>query len=206
MSFERNVFVNCPFDKRFLRLLRPLLFTISYLELIPRIALERTDSGESRLDKIVQLIRESKYSIHDLSRSEAGAVGELYRLNMPFELGLDYGCRLLGLPKFRQKKTLVLESVPHRYKAAISDLSGADIECHYNKPYKVIGVVRNWLKSICLPTAAGPARIEAAFTKFMTDDYNALTAEGFSAADVATLPIGETIDRMQKWVEASRNA
>ena len=56
MSFERNVFVNCPFDKRFLRLLRPLLFTIIYLKLIPRIALERTDSGESRLDTIVQLI------------------------------------------------------------------------------------------------------------------------------------------------------
>lgn len=86
MSFERNVFVNCPFDERFLPLLRPLLFTIIYLDLSPRIALERTDSGESRLDKILQLIRESKYSIHDLSRSEAAAVGELYRLNMPFDL------------------------------------------------------------------------------------------------------------------------
>jgi hypothetical protein len=73
MGFERNVFVNCPFDKRFQPLLRPLLFTIIYLGLQPRIALERTDSGESRLDKILELIRESKYSIHDLSRSEANA-------------------------------------------------------------------------------------------------------------------------------------
>ena len=206
MSFERNVFVNCPFDERFLPLLRPLLFTIIYLDLSPRIALERTDSGESRLDKILQLIRESKYSIHDLSRSEAAAVGELYRLNMPFELGLDYGSRLLGSARFRQKKTLVLESIPHRYKAAISDLSGADVECHYDEPYKVIGVVRNWLKSTCLPTAAGPARIEAAFTKFMTDDYNALTTEGFSAVDIAALPTGELIERMQRWVAASRDA
>ena len=206
MSFERNVFVNCPFDERFLPLLRPLLFTIIYLDLSPRIALERTDSGESRLDKILQLIRESKYSIHDLSRSEAAAVGELYRLNMPFELGLDYGSRLLGSARFRQKKTLVLESIPHRYKAAISDLSGADVECHYDEPYKVIGVVRNWLKSTCLPTAAGPARIEAAFTKFMTDDYNALTTEGFSAVDIAALSTGELIERMQRWVAASRDA
>jgi hypothetical protein len=206
MSFERSVFVNCPFDERFLPLLRPLLFTIIYLDLNPRIALERTDSGESRLEKIVQLIRESKYSIHDLSRSEAGAVGELYRLNMPFELGLDFGCRLFGSAKFRQKVTLVLESKPHRYKAAISDLSGADIECHYDEPYKVIGVVRNWLKSVCLLAAAGPARIEAAFTQFMTQDYNALTGEGFSAADIAALPIGELIERMRTWVVTSRDA
>ncbi len=206
MGFERNVFVNCPFDDQFLPLLRPLLFTIIYLDLNPRIALERTDSGESRLDKIVQLIRESKYSVHDLSRSEAGAVGELYRLNMPFELGLDFGCRLFGSPRSRQKKTLVLESIPHRYKAAISDLSGADVECHHDEPYKVIGVVRNWLKSSCLPAAVGPARVEAAFTRFMTDDYNALTDEGFSAADIAALPIGELIERMQNWVEASRHS
>jgi hypothetical protein len=124
MGFERNVFVNCPFDKRFQPLLRPLLFTIIYLGLQPRIALERTDSGESRLDKILELIRESKYSIHDLSRSEANAAGELYRLNMPFELGLDHGCRTFGQAKFRDKRALVLEAEPHRYKAAISDLSG----------------------------------------------------------------------------------
>ena len=204
MSYDSNVFVNCPFDERFLPLLRPLLFTIIYLDLNPRIALERTDSGESRLEKIVQLIRESKYSIHDLSRSEANAAGELYRLNMPFELGLDHGCRLFGSAKFRQKMSLVLESKPHRYKAAISDLSGADIECHHDEPYKMIGVVRNWLKSVCLPTAVGPARIEAAFTQFMTEDYNALTNEGFAVADIAALPIGELLERMRKWVAALR--
>jgi hypothetical protein len=203
MSYERNVFVNCPFDERFLPLLRPLLFTIIYLDLNPRIALERTNSGESRLEKIVQLIRESKYSIHDLSRSEANAVGELYRLNMPFELGLDYGCRLFGSAKLRQKMTLVLEAKPHRYKAAISDLSGADIECHYDEPYRIIGVVRNWLKNVCLPAAAGPARIEAAFTQFMTEDYNALTSEGFAPSDIAALPIGELLERMRQWVVPS---
>ena len=205
MGYDRNVFVNCPFDDRYLPLLRPLLFTIIYLELNPRIALERTDSGESRLEKIIDLIKESKYSIHDLSRSEANAAGELYRLNMPFELGLDYGSRLFGPPKFRQKMALVLESKPHRYRAAISDLSGADVECHYDEPYKVIGVVRNWLKSACLPAADGPARIEAAFTQFMTEDYNALSGQGFSSPDIAALPIGELIDRMQSWASVLRS-
>lgn len=201
MPYETNVFINCPFDKEYVPLLRPLLFTVLYLGLTPRIALERSDSGESRLEKIVQLIRESKYSIHDLSRSEAAAAGELYRLNMPFELGIDYGCRIFGRPGHRQKVTLVLESVPHRYKAAISDLSGADVECHDNEPYKIFRVVRHWLKNVCVDTAPGPSQIEAAFTQYMTDDYEALTGEGFSSADIEALPIGELIERMENWLE-----
>lgn len=200
MSFNRNVFVNCPFDERFLPLLRPLLFTVIYLGLTPRIALERTDSGESRLDKIIDLIRESRYAIHDLSRCEAGAAGEIYRLNMPFELGLDFGAREFGAPRLKRKRTLVLESKPHRYKAAISDLSGADIECHNDEPYKVITVVRNWLKSVGLPDVPGPARVEAAFTQFMAENYDALTAEGHSNVDIETLPVGELLGRMQAWV------
>lgn len=68
MAFEENVFVNCPFDQQYLPLLRPLLFTVIYLGLKPRIALEAMDSGQARLDKIVGLIRDSKFSIHDLSQ------------------------------------------------------------------------------------------------------------------------------------------
>lgn len=162
----------------------------------------RPDGLREELAKIVELIRESKYSIHDLSRSEASSAGELYRLNMPFELGIDYGCRLFGRARHREKLTLVLESKPHRYKAAISDLSGADIECHENEPRRIFGVVRNWLKSTCLPAAPGPARIQVAFTQFVADDDDALTDEGFSSADIEAMPIGEVVERMRNWVES----
>lgn len=206
MAFERNVFVNCPFDPKYLPLLRPLLFTVIYLGLTPRIALEAIDSGELRLNKIVKLIRESKYSIHDLSRSEAAVAGELYRLNMPFELGIDFGCRIFGRPRQRGKRTLVLEAKPHRYKASISDLAGADIECHDDEPYKVVGVVRNWLKNVCLEQAAGPALISSAFTDFMADNFDALTQLGFSPQDIELLPVGELIERMRAWVAAKAAA
>lgn len=43
-TFETNVFINCPFDENYLPLLRPLLFTVIYLRLKPRIALEAIDS------------------------------------------------------------------------------------------------------------------------------------------------------------------
>jgi hypothetical protein len=91
--FEKCVFINCPFDKDYEGILQAMLFCIVYLGLSPRIATERMNSAEVRLTKLSELIVASKYSIHDLSRCQAEKGGEHYRLNMPFELGLDYGCR-----------------------------------------------------------------------------------------------------------------
>ncbi len=204
MAFERNVFVNCPFDSQYLPLLRPLLFTIIYLGLKPRIALEAMDSGQARLDKIVGLIADSKFGIHDLSRMEAAQAGELYRLNMPFELGIEFGCRLFGHGRHKDKRSLVLEAEPHRYKAALSDLSGSDIESHGNEPYRVIGIVRNWLKNVSPMQAPGPAQIEGAFSDFTIENYNDLTDEGFSPPDIEALPVSELIDRMERWVAVSQ--
>lgn len=101
-GFETNVFINCPFDAAYLPLLRPLLFTVVLLGYHPRIASERSDSGENRVDKICALIRESKYGIHDLSRLQASEIGEFYRMNMPFELGVEYGCRLFGSARLQE--------------------------------------------------------------------------------------------------------
>lgn len=202
MAFEENVFVNCPFDGDYLPLLRPLLFTIIYLKLKPRIALEANDAGQARLEKIVALIRESKFGIHDLSRCEASKSGEPYRLNMPFELGLDFGCRQYGRGRHREKKTLVLEAQPYRYKAALSDLAGADIEAHANEPYRIIGVVRNWLKNVGVTTAPGPAQIAGAFSDFMAANYDALIRKGFSPSDIEALPVFELIQDMENWIIA----
>lgn len=52
-------------------MLRSLLFTVVDCGLEPRIASESSDSGEIRVEKIKNLIRESRYSIHDISRMEA---------------------------------------------------------------------------------------------------------------------------------------
>lgn len=52
MSFERNVFVNCPFDEAYLPLLRPILFVITDLDLTPRIALERAKRTASSAARI----------------------------------------------------------------------------------------------------------------------------------------------------------
>src|SRR5882724_4288589 len=89
-SFDRNVFINCPFDRDYYSLLRPLLFTITYLGFNPRIALESSDSGEMRIEKICTLIKGSKYSVHDLRRHEpANSIGSICPLNSESTMGLD---------------------------------------------------------------------------------------------------------------------
>ena len=72
------------------------------------------------MEKILELVASSKYSIHDLSRCQAREACEYYRLNMPFELGLDFGCRRFGAGRLARKVILVLEEERFRYQAAIS--------------------------------------------------------------------------------------
>ncbi|MEM1368616.1 MAG: hypothetical protein AAGG02_11480 [Cyanobacteria bacterium P01_H01_bin.15] len=202
MAFERNVFINCPFDEKFRPLLRPLLFTVYYLGFTPRIALENQNSAEVRIEKIFRLIEESQYSIHDLSRLQAETVGEFYRLNMPFELGIDFACRRFKPGKSSDKKCLVLETERNRYQAALSDVSGSDIGVHKNDPQEVVFVVRNWLNNEAQLKADDPTVIWGAFTDFMAENYDELKARGFSPRDIERLPINELMRFMEQWVEA----
>ena len=201
MAFDRNVFVNCPFDDAYLPLLRPLLFVILYLGLTPRIALESLDSGRPRIDKIISLIRDLKYAIHDLSRLQADKAGEYYRLNMPFELGLDVGCRLFRVDRYSQKRCLILEAERYRYQAALSDMSNSDIAAHGNDPKQAAREVRNWLANAANLRAPGPTWIWNRFLDFMAANYRQLEAEGYSSSDIAGLPVAELIDRMRTWIE-----
>jgi hypothetical protein len=115
MPFETNCFINCPFDDAYKRLLKPVLFTVTMMGLTPRIALESLDSGRPRIERIVALIEEARFAIHDLSRLKATSAGEFFRLNMPFELGLDVGCRLFRGERWADKRCLILESERYRY-------------------------------------------------------------------------------------------
>jgi len=96
--FDRCVFVNCPFDTDFARLLRPLVFCILDLGLEPRIALERLDSGEQRVEKIIELIESSKFGIHDLSRLRAMKRGRPASMPPKAYMGHAQGRSLFSCP------------------------------------------------------------------------------------------------------------
>ncbi len=203
MDFEKSVFINCPFDDKYRPILRPILFAVLYLGFTPRISLERLDSGQPRIQKIISMIEESKYAIHDLSRIRAEKKGEYYRLNMPFELGLDVGCRIFRDGKWSQKRCLVLETQRYRYQAAISDLSNSDIAVHNDDPEIALTEVRNWLNNEASLKAPGPAAIWGKFLDFMAQNYDDLKARGFSDNDIKELPVNELMTCMQSWVTDS---
>jgi hypothetical protein len=203
-AFDRNVFVNCPFDKDYLPLFRPLIFTILYLGLKPRIASERSDSGELRLRKIVQLIHQSRFGIHDLSRCQATQPGEFFRLNMPFELGVDQGCKEFRPGKWKRKRFLVLESKRYSHQKALSDLAGVDVKAHGNDPLKIIEVVRNWLVQEAKADARAPSEIRFMFDDFMGKNYDRLVADGYKPHEIKKLPINELKRSMETWVTAKR--
>lgn len=168
-DYERNVFINCPFDQEYITLRKVLVFTITYFDYIPRISLESSDSGSSRLEKIIGLIQESKYSIHDLSRIQSQSKKEYYRLNMPFELGIDYGLRRFD-DNFNDKKSLIISSKPYKYMKAISDINGVDIKNHKNDTIALIKCLREWFsETVKLKNLKSSLKIYHDFIDFNSD-------------------------------------
>ena len=199
-SFGKSVFINCPFDKDYEPILQAILFCVVYLGFEPRIATESNDSGSVRLNKICEIIENSKYSIHDLSRCQAKKKGEHFRLNMPFELGVDYGCRRYFGQEREGKRLLILEEKMYRYQAAISDLSGCDIQAHAGDFQNAVRKVRNWLVSEAQINADGAGRILGAYADFQEWYYENQLAAGFSEEDIQDYPTSELLVAMNSWV------
>ncbi|HEY0370838.1 MAG TPA: hypothetical protein VGD79_02495 [Thermoanaerobaculia bacterium] len=141
MTHERDVFINCPFDRQYLPLLRALMFAVHDCGFHARSALEVEDSGEVRVQKILRIIGESPYGIHDISRIETP------RFNMPFELGLFLGAKAFGGPEQQSKRCLVMDEQQYRYQQYCSDIAGQDIQAHGGRPNVTIELVRNWLST-----------------------------------------------------------
>jgi len=200
-SFERNVFINCPFDQDYEPILEAILFCLLYCGFSPRIATESIESSAVRLRKIHALIEECKFSIHDLSRCQAEKKGEHYHLNMPFELGMDYGCQQYsGRSDHRSKRILILEEKQYRYQAAISDLSGCDVHAHGNRFDTAVRKVRNWLVSEAGASAEGATRILGAYADFQEWYYESQLSQGFSEEDIQDYPTSELLAAMKDWI------
>ena len=131
-------------------------------------------------------------------------MGEHFRLNMPFELGIDYGCRQFFGRGRQDKKMLVLEEKKYRYQAAISDLSGCDIQAHAGGFEKAVRKVRNWLVSEAGVEADGASRILGAYADFQEWNYKRLFDAGFSEEDIQDYPTRELLAAMSQWVAEGR--
>lgn len=142
-DYDLNVFINCPFDPAYEELFRAMVFTIFASGFIPRSAKEISNQNR-RFERIIEIIGESRYGIHDLCRSVAG---QAPRNNMPLELGVFIGCWRFGAPYDYEKEYLLLDRDSTSYNQHTSDIKADDVEFHDNKPLLIIERVRDWLAS-----------------------------------------------------------
>ena len=146
-SYKENVFINCPFDADYKPIFDALVFVIHDAGFVAGCALEVSNAAQNRFDKILRIISECKYGIHDISRTELDPTNALPRFNMPPEPGIYLGCKWFGNKRQRTKSCLILDKEPYRYQKFISDIAGKDIYSHHNSPEQAIELIRNWLRT-----------------------------------------------------------
>lgn len=165
----------------------------------PRSALEIVDGGEIRLQKIERLIEESKFGIHDISNMSLDANTRLPRFNMPLELGIFLGAKRFGDEAQKAKRALILDSDPFRFRQAISDISGQDIQAHGGDPLAAIRCVRTFLNTVSRrKTIRAAALISQRYQRYEVD-LPALCKElQFDPADLDFIDTWKTLTAWQK--------
>jgi len=185
-------------------MLQAIAFCITDLDFYPRLAPENADNAANRLDRILELVQGSKYGIHDLSRCKSAAGGEYARLNMPFELGIDHGCRRFGNEQLAQKAILILEETRYDYQKSLSDISGWDIYVHGGEYTKAVQHVRTWLVRQANAVPVGASRILGDYIAFQEWYWERELAMGASEDDIRAYPTVQMVEAMREWVDAGR--
>jgi hypothetical protein len=167
---ERSVFINCPFSADYQDHFNAIVFTVVRSGFTARCARENDDGGEVRFEKICRIIKDCRYGIHDISRTEVDPGSGLPRFNMPFELGLYLGAKTFGGRTSRTKKALILDREAFRYQAFLSDIAGQDIHAHDGEVDVLIERVATWLRDeVQDPDVPGGRAIAAEYARFRAD-------------------------------------
>jgi hypothetical protein len=198
VAYNSSVFLNVPFDRSYRRLFEAAVFAINDCGFIARSANEDEDSSTPRVEKIYELIRESKYAIHDISRVTLHHKHRLPRFNMPLELGIWLGAKRFGSKRDRSKRALILDKIDHRYQKFCSDISGQDVRSHSNDPTIIVRRVRNWLRNspdYKDKTFPGPEKMAARYERFRAQlstqcRVNGLNLRSLEFNDYSTLVVG----------------
>ena len=129
---------------------------------------------------------------------------------MPFELGLDHGCRHFN-DRYGDKRSLVLATGQYDYMKAISDLNGLDIKHHEDNADKLISQVRSWFIEMGgVQDPPAPAKIAADYLAFTTQLFEAKLkkytssekndAEAYAASDIEAMPFAQLLAEIQAFI------
>lgn len=125
---------------------------------------------------------------------------------MPFEIGLDLGCRAYNRnSKYRTKRTLILESERYSYQKGLSDLSGIDPKCHNSDPQELVFQVRTWFSELGYSDLPPGSTVWDDYNIFQADLYEKKSQQGFNKREIDNLPIREFISCIENWIKAHSN-
>ena len=131
-----SVFLNIPYDDAFEKLYLAYIVGLTQLGLRINAALAVPNQG--RLGTIIDLIEQSGFSIHDLSRIESSR--GIPRFNMPVELGLALYRSHMAKGKHR---VFIFESRRYRAQRSTSDVNGIDPQIHGGTAKGLMAGLRN---------------------------------------------------------------
>jgi hypothetical protein len=167
---SRDVFINCPFSADYQEFYEAIIYAVVRSGFEPRCSRESDDGSEVRIDKICRIIAESRYSVHDISKTEPDPTSHLPRFNMPLELGLFLGARKFGGRRHSQKKALIFDREERRYQAFLSDIAGQDIHSHGADVTRLIEQTASWFRDEARdPDVPGGRAIASEFHRFRAD-------------------------------------
>lgn len=149
-----------------------------------RSALEIEDGSYARLEKIMDIIAECRFGIHDLSRTELDPQSNLPRFNMPLELGIFLGAKRFDNAGQSNKRALVTDIEPYRYQQFISDISGMDIKAHNGDPERAVAIIRNWLTNVSKRRITPAPLIVGAYNRFTSELPEITARSGFDPDDI----------------------
>lgn len=94
------------------------------------------------------------------------------KVNMPFELGIDYGIKSINNDIMSKKQFLILESVKYDYMKALSDINGFDTKVHENNTIKIFECLYAWIsETLKIKGQNPPKQIFYEYTDFNTNLY-----------------------------------
>jgi hypothetical protein len=129
------VFLNIPYDQQFERLC--LAYIVGLTQLGLKINATLAVPNQGLLTRILSLVEESDFSIHDLSRTELSR--GIPRFNMSLELGLAR-CRSDSNPECH--RVFVFEKKACRTLKSTSDINSIDAQIHNGTVKGVMGKLR----------------------------------------------------------------
>jgi len=141
-----RVFLNYPFDEEFESLAHAMHFAVVAAGLIPACAHDLSVPDRLRLEMLVEMIYNSRFSVHDFSRYKGEGEKNFARFNMPIEMGMALFYSFST--ENREHRCAFFVATPHDYQRFASDLAGLDPRLHDNKDLLLVTSVYEWLREV----------------------------------------------------------